>query len=66
MNIQIGDLIYNFVIHKVGWVTKEPETGSKRWTVEYADGMIERQSETAIRMYKKIRENALQRSKKNI
>ena len=67
MSVQIGDLIYNFVIHKVGWLIKEPANKSVAlWTIEYADGKIERHTETAIRMFKKVRENALQRSKKNI
>jgi hypothetical protein len=33
---------------------------------EYADGKTERHSDTAIKVMKKIRENALQRSKKKV
>jgi hypothetical protein len=66
MSVQIGDLIYNFITHKVGWVVKHPANQSALWTIEYSDGRMERYSEAAIKMFINTRNNALKRSKKNI
>ena len=65
MSIQIGDLLYNFITHKVGWVVKHPANQSALWTIEYSDGRMERHSEEAIKMFRRDI-NALKRNKKNI
>jgi hypothetical protein len=65
MSVQIGDLIYNFITHKVGWVVKHPGNQSALWTIEYSDGRMERHSEAAIKMFRR-HINALKRNKKKV